>query len=346
MARSRRTRDVRTDVVRGLLLVSVGAGILAGVNNLPSPLAPAAWDGFGLADLMAGGFPIVAGLAIAWRPRSQTPKRLARRLVILMAAGLGASLAVHGLPLVLTGPLQQLAVATVAVGLLSRQPQRRRLLTGLGLLAVHAWVLWASPLAGSGSLQPGHNAAATLDQLVLGSGGLEPNDPWGVATLPMMIVLVLVGHELGQWLRSRPDGPATAAALFVQSAWLVVAGLGSAVFVPVNRTLATPGWALLSAALVFGVFGAVHLLLHLRAGAVLSGPALVGRHGLPVIVTLTVVGTLVVGDGSGGPWRGLRDGLLQPLAGEHWVWIYVALGALTAVVIARTIDRRNWRLSA
>ena len=346
MARSRRTRDLRTDVVRGLLLVGVGAGMLAGVDNLPTALAPAAWDGFGLADLIAGAFPIVAGVAIAWRPHSQAPKRLARRLVVLVGAGLAVSLAVHGLPLILTGPLQQLAVASVAVGLLSALPRRRRLLMGLGLLAAQAWVLWGSPLAGAGSLAPTDNAAATLDQLVLGTGSLGSNDPWGVATLPMMIVLVLVGHELGLWLRARPDGPATAAALFVQSAWLVVAGLGSAVFAPVNRTLATPGWALLSASLVFGVFGVVHLLLHLGADTLLSGPALVGRHGLPVIVSVTLVGALVVGDGSDGPWRGLRDGLLQPLAGDHWVWIYVALGALTAVVVARAVDRRNWQLSA
>ena len=34
------------------------------------------------------------------------------------------------------------------------------------------------------------------------------------------------------------------------------------------------------------------------------------------------------------------------LAGTAWVWIYVAVGAVGAILLARALDRRNWRLTA
>lgn len=346
MARRRRARDTRTDIVRGLLLVAVGAGVLGGVDNLPPGLGLAEWEGFGLADLVAGAFPVVAGVAIALRGGRPTPRRLSRRLAILGTAGILVSLATHGLPLVWSGPLQQLALASLLVAVLAQRPVRTRIIAMVGLVAGSAWMLWASPLAGAGSLRPSVNAAAALDQLVLGDGAVQPNDPWGVATLPMVIALVLAGHELGRWLRSRTDGPATAAALLVQAGWLAVGGLGGALVVPINRTLATPTWALLSLSFTVGMLGVVHVLLRIGAQRALLPVARVGRHGLPVIAVLSVAGALVVGDGTGGPWRGLRDGLIQPLAGDAWVWVYVALGALSAMTLATALERRNWRLTA
>ncbi|HEX9765812.1 MAG TPA: hypothetical protein VGA36_03550 [Nitriliruptorales bacterium] len=345
-SRTRRTRDDRTDVVRGLLLVAVGAGVLAGLDNLPSTLGPASWEGFGLADLVAGAFPVVVGVAIGWRSRTPELKRLARRVAVLGGAGLLVGLVVHGLPMVWTGPLQQLAVASAVVAVVANRPIGARIGIGLALIAGSAWLLWASPLAGAGSLRPSLNAAASLDQLVLGVHSLRPSDPWGIATLPVMIVLVLAGNELGRWLRTRPDGPATAAALLVLSAWLVVGGLGGTLLVPVNRTLATPTWATLSLAFTFGLYGIVHAALHMGARRLLAPVARAGRHGLLVIVALSVVGAVVVGDGSAGPWRGLRDGLLEPLAGDAWIWVYVGAGALSALALARALDRRNWRLTA
>lgn len=348
MARRRtRSRDERTDIVRGLLLLAVGAGVLAGVDNLPGLLRPAAWDGFGAADLVIGAFPMVAGVAIAMRTtRKTTWQRLTRRLAILLAAGLLSSLAIHGLPLVWTGPLQQLAIASVVVAILAGASRSRRLLTGALLLAGHAWMLLASPLEGAGTLRPTVNAAATLDQAVLGSHALHPVDAFGLATLPMVVALAIAGHELGAWLRGRPHGPATAAALLVQSAWLAVGGLGGALLVPINRSLGTVTWALLAAATTVALMGIVHIALTLRAGRFLAPVATVGQHGLAVVVGLHVVSGVFVRDGTGGPWRGLRDGLLEPLAGAGWVWIYVAGGAVGALLVARALDRRNWRLTA
>lgn len=347
MARKRtRTRDERTDIVRGLLLLAVGAGVLAGVGNLPAALRPAPWNGFGAADLVVGAFPVVAGVAIAMRTGATTWPRLGRRLVILVGAGLLTSLAVHGLPLVWTGPLQQLAIASVLVAILAGVRRSRRLLAGAALLGSHAWLLFASPLAGAGTFRPSVNAAATLDQSVLGTHALLPTDPFGLASLPIVIVLAIAGFELGAWLRGRPTGPATAAALLVQSAWLAVGGLGGSLLVPINRSLATVTWALIAAAATLALMGLVHLALTLRGAKLLAPVATVGQHGLIVAVGLHVTGGILVGDGTGGPWRGLRDGLLEPLAGTGWVWIYVAGGAVGAVLLARALDRRNWRFTA
>jgi predicted acyltransferase len=348
MARKRtRTRDERTDIVRGLLLLAVGAGLLAGVDNLPAMLRPAPWGGFGAGDLIIGAFPVVTGVAIAMRTSGKTTwQRLARRLAVLIGAGLVTSLAVHGLPLVWTGPLQQLAIASVVVAMLANVRRARRLAAAVALLAGHAWLLYASPLEGAGTLRPTLNAAATLDQAALGSHALHPTDPFGLGSLPIVVVLAIAGFELGSWLRARPPGPATAAALLVQAAWLTIGGLGGALLVPINRSLATVTWALLAAAATLALLGLAHVALALRAGRALAPVARVGQHGLVVAVGLHVIGGTIVGDGAAGPWRGLRDGLLEPLAGTAWVWIYVAGGAISAILLARALDRRNWRLTA
>jgi predicted acyltransferase len=351
-------RSATLDLLRGTGVVATVA-LLAGSApaTLPPWASPSPWHGITAADLVLPLFLVVAGAAIAWtdatRPADwRRTLRVLRRLLVLVALGVGLVwLTDPSLPR-WTGLLQRLGLATALGWLVTRLPRSWQV-AGLASVVV-GWGLAlervAIPGVGRPVLRPDANLAAWFDDLVLGTEHLAATtDPLGVATLPAAAALVVAGRLLGAWLRARPTGPATTAALVVLGGWLGVLGIGWAQVTPMNAALWTPPFLLFAAGVVLALTGIAHLAAEVLPGERLLAPVQrLGRNAL--VAYLLPAATIAVASRPGADglsaWARLVDRFAVPVFGDLATPVLAgALLAATWWVVGR-LDDRGWHLRA
>lgn len=292
---SRSSRVTSLDVFRGL---AVAAMIV--VNNpgnwdaVYAPLVHAHWNGFTFADAVFPSFVFIVGTALplafarrqagtgrADRPPGglQVLRHIARRTAILLALGLLLNLAdqIYALPdlqgVRLPGVLQRIAVAYALVApLVLLAPVSAWSIAGVAAIAVHAWLLLAVPFAGqpSGTLTPEANLPGAIDAWLLGASHLmtPTMDPEGIVGTLSTVATMLCGALAGAWLRATSDDGRRVIGLLLGGGVALVAGLAGARWLPLNKSLWTPTFALTSAGVAAVVFAICYLvvdLLELRA---------------------------------------------------------------------------------
>lgn len=262
-------RLVSLDPLRGLAV----AGMIV-VNNpgdgahVYPALVHAPWNGVTFADAVFPTFLFVVGASLA--QSAPTPRRVARRVALLVALGL----VVNGFPdydlatLRYPGVLQRIALCYLVAALVVRLlPRWARVLTGAALLGGYWWLMTrvAVPGVGAGVLTPHGNLAGWVDRAVFGEahlyrGGTAGYDPEGLLSTLPAVVTVLAGCWAGAWLRHRPRGVRTAAGLAVAAVLAAFATVVLHPAVPVNKRLWTPSFVTLTAAVSLGALAAAHLL--------------------------------------------------------------------------------------
>lgn len=342
-ARGRRgsRRSTTLDTARGLALLTAVGLAAAPAGSLPDGLSSAGGTGFGLPDLLPAAFALLAGVALehqlarhAKRTGRWWAARWSRRLAVLVGAGLLVSWLGHRDPttLVWTSPYARLAVGGLVAWFVLRDLSHRA-----QAVSVVAWTTVAGVAAWRG-----RTLLAGLDVELLGAHTRTPLDPDGIVGTLASATLVVVGAWLGRWLRSRPDGPATATAFALTAIYTGVAGVAAAQVMLVSPLEWTPPTLLLGTSLAVALLALSHLLTAVAPSAArVRWITATGAVALPVGVAALVAAHLL-GIGTGdGAWHHAASAILEPLVGPTWAGLLLGAGAALAAARlgAALVDR-------
>ena len=235
-----------------------------------APLQHADWHGLTPTDVIFPFFLFIVGVAIALaRP---TPLRVLRRAAIIFALGL----VLNGLPyfdwatIRIPGVLQRIAVCYLVAALvfLTTRWRTQAVITAMLLLGYWAvMTLVPVPGHGRGDLSAEGNLAAWLDRAVLGPHiwrVARVYDPEGILSTVPAVATTLLGVLAGQWLGSGRRAGTIAAGLAGAGAVATALGAAWALVFPLNKSLWTSSYALLTAGLALLVFAACYWTIDVR----------------------------------------------------------------------------------
>ena len=279
-AEPRPERFVSVDAFRGAVLALMLLTPATGADGL-AWLRHAEWDGMTVSDWLFPTFLVTSGLSLSFllrrgRPTRATGARLARRLLLLIAAGLaynayGASwLDLSGLRF--TGVLQMIGIAgacAAAAVLLSRRVAGADAVWWIVGVATVIAVLYGLGLELL-SCEPAPRCSPYLsvDAGLLGDrhlywAGQAGWDPEGIVASVAASSLVLYGYAAGMLLQryGRSSASETLASIGALAALCFAGGLAVATqWMPPNKRLLTPSFVLLAAGSALAVFCAMYLL--------------------------------------------------------------------------------------
>lgn len=318
-AAPRRGRFASVDTFRGAVLALMLFTPATGAADSLGWLRHAEWDGLTASDWLFPTFLVTSGLSLSFLlrdpPTAATYRRLIRRLLLLVAAGLVYN--AYGdswfdvSELRFTGVLQMIGIAgacAAVIVLVSRAVSRS---DGDAVWWIVGVATAIAVLYGVGlellSCEPVGRCSPYLavDTGLLGDshlyrGGQAGWDPEGIMASVASASLVLYGYAAGVLVRryGRTDPAATLANVGALAALCFVGGLIASQWMPSNKRLLTPAFVLLAAGTALAVFCVIYLL------------ADVGRNG--------------EGD-ERWQWR-------QRRAWRHWNWPFIAFGRNALIV--------------
>lgn len=271
-------RLLSLDVFRGATVASM---VL--VNNSghgPSTFAPlrhAEWDGWTFADLVFPVFLWIVGVSMTFSFARRIEANADTRILLLhilrratLLFGLGVLL--EGFPsydleaIRIPGVLQRIAVCyLMGGGIFAYTSWRGQMYWIIGLFTAYWMMMTLIPVPdyGPGVLSPMGNFARYVDNLLL-SGHLsnQPTDSLGVVSTLPAIANLLLGVLCGQWLR-REDWDARAKTIGMVGAGVTLLLLGGFFdhFMPINKKLWTPPYALLTSGCAFLGFACCYWII-------------------------------------------------------------------------------------
>ncbi len=279
------------DAFRGLAV----AGMIL-VNNpgawtdVYAPLEHATWNGCTAADLIFPFFLFTVGAAVTvsvgQRARHGAGRRrlawqILRRVALIFALGLF----LNGFPLFdwsnlrIPGVLQRVAVcyglACLAVLVL---PIRGQAVAFALLLLGYAAALRSGPFPGGPSdlAGPEANLVASVDRLLLGGHLLHQGwDPEGLLSTLGATATTLLGAFAGHWLRSKHRPAGLAGGLLAGGTVALLLGLAVERWLPINKSLWTPSFALFTGGVALDAFAVCYWLIDCRGYRTWAMPFLV-----------------------------------------------------------------------
>jgi predicted acyltransferase len=265
------SRLVSLDAFRGLTMAAM---VL--VNNpgtwraIYAPLRHADWHGLTPTDVIFPCFVFIVGVAI---PLSRpTPGRVLRRAAAIFALGI----ILNGAPyfdwatIRIPGVLQRIAVCYLVAALLFLGTRWRTQAVVMAALLVGYWAaltLVPVPGYGRGDLGPEGNLAAWLDRAVLGPHlwkAARVYDPEGMLSTVPAIATALLGVLTGQWLQSGRGPRQILAGLIVGGAVATLLGAIWGLVFPVNKSLWTSSYVLLTGGLALLLLAACYWAIEIR----------------------------------------------------------------------------------
>ena len=248
-------------------------------SSLYSQLTHAAWNGWTFTDLTFPFFLFIGGvsmalslgrLAAAGADKGTLLGKLAQRALLIFAVGFALNLIPHfnfG-AVRLPGVLQRIALCTMlAAPIVVYFSWRAQLVWIASLLTVYSvLMLWVPvPGIGAGVLEPGRDMGAYIDRLLLDGhlwARVKTWDPEGLLSTIPALCSQLLGVLAGRWLLSNY-------ALAEKTVWMMLAGLlllwlGSildVILMPINKSLWTPSYCLLTSGWALLLFAAFYWFL-------------------------------------------------------------------------------------
>lgn len=272
-------RFLSVDILRGMtvcfmIIVNNGAG-----KSFPF-LRHAQWNGMTPCDMVFPFFLFIMGVSVALASPKSIGKILGRTVsIILVCWGIfwfGCLLGGDWLPFDhfrLTGVLVRIALSYCAVALLARKLKPGPLAgIAAALLCLYSVLL----LAGNGYVNDETSIIAKVDIALLGQNHLYrqmPVDPEGLLGLIPSVAHAILGYLCGRILKSdsTPGGRVLRIASF--GAVLLVAGLIVRKWLPLNKTIWSPSFVLVTCGSAAILLALLSLLLdgNLTARPVRSG---------------------------------------------------------------------------
>jgi predicted acyltransferase len=346
-------RWASVDALRGL---AVAAMLL--VNNpgdwahVWAPLRHAEWHGFTPTDFVFPLFLFIVGVSLALSlepalergaPAASLQQALMWRALRIVLLGL----ALHAVAWWLLdtrafrpmGVLQRIGLCAGAVGLLALHARPRTQWMAIVALLLGGWALFA------GSLDKHGNLADRVDALLLGRHAYQfdavsgrAHDPEGVMSTLGALATTLLGLRAGGWLRTGQR----------RMLW-IAGGAGSALgllwslWLPLNKALWTPSFALFTAGMAAIALAACHEAID-RRGLPAVGRTM-GVHALAVYAGAWLMSCVL------GAWpaaqattRQLLDTLTPLIGPDAASFAYALLFTTVWWLVARMLDARGWRL--
>ncbi len=299
----------------------------------------AEWSGLTIADLVFPFFLAATGLSTAYAFDGRAPVRwdaVLRRTALLFALGVALNWALRPsldlAQLRLPGVLQRIALVYLACAAVAGRTigWRGPLALALALLALHAALLLgvAAPGESAPSLARGEGLSGWLDRTLIPLRRYRPDyDPEGVLSTLSAVATGLLGLAAARGLRAGGARPPLAAA-----AVALLAGLALTPWLPLNKALWTPSFALVTGGA--GVLAWLALgALARRGGGLLDGPAWLGRRALDVYVlhTLLIV-VLLMHVGGRRLWEVLAEPLKAVAGSPGWAsMLFAGLAAAACI---------------
>lgn len=247
--------------------------------NLYPQLEHAGWNGWTFTDCIFPFFLFITGvsmalsigrLAAAGADRPRLLAKLAKRALLIFLIGFVLNYLpyFHLDKVRIPGVLQRIALCTLlAAPIVVYCRWRVQLAIISALLAVYSVLMLAVPVPGIGAgvLEPGQDFGAWIDRMLLGKHLWVQSKTWDpeglVSTLPALCSQ-LFGVLAGRWLLARHSR-------VEQTVWMLLAGLlfvwlGSvfdSILMPINKSLWTPSYCLLTTGLALLAFSAFYWLL-------------------------------------------------------------------------------------
>ena len=365
------------DAMRGFAI----AGMML-VNNpgdwghLYAPLDHAKWNGWTFTDTVFPFFLFVSGVAMVLslhtrRERENNGARLlavsARRAAVIFALGLALNFipAFDAATVRIPGVLQRIALCTlIAAPIVIWGGWRAALVAIVTLFALYAIPMLFIPVPGpdavvaAGLLEPGRDFGAWVDRTTMGAhlwAASRTWDPEGiVSTLPAAATLlfgVVTGHAI---VRGSAGSPRMA----IAGVALLVLGLAmDAAFMPINKNLWTPtyavfmsGWALLALGLFRALLDESVQPLRARASALCRPLTIFGMNALFLFVLSGLIGRLLV-TFTVAPDTTLKAWLYAPIrslpiAAENASLVYAVAFELAMFAVAWILWRKRWFVRA
>ncbi len=271
-----KSRLLSLDAFRGFTIASMFL-----VNNpgdwghLYPPLEHAAWSGWTFTDCIFPFFLFIVGVSLhislhqklmAGYAQGQLFRQTAKRALWIFLIGLMLNLipSFDFQSVRIPGVLQRIALCTLLAApiLIYCDWKWQAIWAGIlmslySILMLAVSVPDAEGVWATGALEPGRDAGAWLDRLLL-DGHLWKRaktwDPEGLLSSLPAVCSVLFGAWTGRWLSSKQDAATKTAWFFVAGLTCLAIGLAlDTLFIPINKSLWTPsysifmtGWALIS----------------------------------------------------------------------------------------------------
>ncbi|MEO7744343.1 MAG: heparan-alpha-glucosaminide N-acetyltransferase domain-containing protein [Usitatibacter sp.] len=364
-------RLVSLDAFRGF---TVAAMVL--VNNpgdwkhLHAPLAHAKWDGWTFTDTIFPAFLFICGVSmmlslerrtLAGDDQRSQVMALVRRGAIIFAIGLvlnfipAFDLATVRIP----GVLQRIGFCVaLAAPIVVVCGWRGQAAATLKLFALYAVVMLLLPVpdvsgrVAAGALEPGRDAGAWLDRLLLQGHLWSASKTWDpeglLSTLPSLASL-LIGALAGRWLLQRREAAG-------KTVWMMLAGLAflgagtvlDAVLMPINKSLWSisysvfmTGWALLAfSAFYWLIDGNESALLRQRASALALPFTIYGLNALFIFAFSGLIARLLsladLKRSIYAPFQAL------PLSAENTSLAFAVTFNLVMLLVAWAMWRKGW----
>lgn len=269
-------------------------------SHLYSQLAHAHWHGWTFTDWIFPFFLFIGGvsmslslgrLAAAGADKPTLLRKLALRALIIFLIGFALNLipAFDFARVRIPGVLQRIALCTMlAAPIVLYFNWRQQLGWIVGLLALYsALMLWLPvPGIGAGVLEPGKDAGAYLDRMLLDGHMWAQSKTWDpeglLSTLPALCSQ-LFGVLAGRWLLSaRPRAEQTVWLLLAGLALLWIGAMLDVVLMPINKSLWTPSFCLFMTGWALLVFASFYWLLDANPSAALRASA--ARWSQPLLI--------------------------------------------------------------
>lgn len=347
------------DIFRGY---TVAAMILVNTPgswaHIHAPLRHAYWHGWTPTDLVFPFFLFIVGAAMCFSlpktaaaPGPAQLGKILRRAAVIFLLGLLLNAFPFQEPLAqlrIMGVLQRIAlVYLLAALLLMYFDQTARAIVVVILLLGYWWLL------SGGGYTPASNVVRSVDLALLGEShmwrlGDTAFEPEGLLSTLPATASALAGYEITRLLVARPGMYSRMVLLLSLGAALTAAGLIWDRWLPINKSLWTPSFVLLSTGMAAWGLAACVCLAGFKATA---RPAFIGRvYGLnPLFIYVlswlwveSCIAFIKVGDGAGATidgytalYRWFLSGLSPVNASLAFALLHVALFWLLAWVLYR-----------
>ena len=329
-------------------------------NTTFAPLLHAAWHGWTFTDLVFPFFLWMVGIAMTFSYARRVEEGAGKGKLLLHTLRRAAlifllGLLLNGFPkydlatLRIPGVLQRIAICYLIGSCIFLYTKwRGQLAAIIGLCTVYWMLMTLVPVPGYGPgvLQPIGNFGQRIDEMLL-SGHMYSRtkvwDPEGlVSTLPA-IANVLFGALFGTLLRKPELSPAEKTSwILVSGAILAFLGTFLNLFMPINKQLWTPSFAVFTSGLAALSFGCFYWLIDVQGYQ--RGTRWLTIYGMNAIAVYALSGILARLINLSG-WRPGIYSVFTAAAPPHIASLLFALMMVGVLyLVAWTMHRRGWFL--